>query len=319
VAAQFPKTDWIWRDGEFIPWESATLHLVSHVVQFGTSIFEGIRCYKTPEGPALFRLDAHLRRLRDSAKIYRMESERLAELETAIPELIRRNGLEECYVRPMVLRGVGAAGLYPLASPVEVYVVCWPWGTYLGEGALENGVDVCVSSWRRPAPDTYPTMAKAAGQYLNAQLIKIEARANGFAEGIALTPDGFVSEGSGENVFLVRNGELITPALDGSMLPGITRDSIITLAKDLGIPVREQRVPREMLYIADELFFTGTAAEVTPVRSVDRIPIGDGKPGPITRMLQERFLGIVQGRLPDVHGWRTLVTPAATQKAVGAA
>ncbi|HEX7051457.1 MAG TPA: branched-chain amino acid transaminase [Longimicrobiales bacterium] len=311
MASSFPATEWIWKDGEFIPWASATLHVMSHVVHYGSSVFEGIRCYRTPDGPAIFRLEDHLRRLHDSARIYRMEPAHTPEtLARACIELVRRNGLEEGYIRPLVLRGYGAAGINPAASPIETYLACWPWGAYLGDGALDNGVDVCVSSWHRPAPNTLPVLSKAGGHYLNSQLIKMEALANGFAEGIALAPDGLVSEGSGQNLFLVRDGTLITPPLDGTVLRGITRDCILTLARDIGIPIREQAVPREMLYTADELFFTGTAAEVTPIRSVDRIPVRHGV-GPVTRTLQERLLAIARGTAPDPYGWRTPVAAPA--------
>ena len=308
MSTSFPQTEWIWYNGDFIRWEAATIHIMSHVVHYGSSVFEGIRCYNTPEGPAIFRLPEHLRRLDDSARIYRMDSRYGPEaIGQACRELIVRNGLEECYLRPVVFRGYGAAGLNPAASPIESYIVCWPWGTYLGDGALERGVDVCVSSWQRPAPNTHPVLAKAGGNYLSSQLIKMEALANGYQEGIALGPGGLVSEGSGQNIFLVRGGRMITPAMDGTLLEGITRDCIITIAREMGIEVVEQRVPREMLYIADEIFFTGTAAEVTPVRSVDRVVIGEGVAGPTTLALQERLLGIAQGRLPDTHGWRTPV------------
>jgi branched-chain amino acid aminotransferase len=284
---------------------------MSHVVHYGSSVFEGIRCYNTPDGPAIFRLKEHLRRLDDSARVYRMDSRYSAEdVGAACAELIVRNELDECYIRPIVFRGYGAAGLNPAASPVESYIVCWPWGTYLGDGALERGVDVCVSSWQRPAPNTHPVLAKAGGNYLSSQLIKMEALANGYQEGIALGPGGLVSEGSGQNIFLLRGGKLITPAMDGTLLEGITRDCIITIARDMRIEVVEQRVPREMLYIADEIFFTGTAAEVTPVRSVDKVIIGEGVAGPVTLSLQERLLGIAQGRLPDTYGWRTPVRQA---------
>lgn len=308
MAGEFQAVDWIWRDGEFIRWEDATIHVLSNAVQFGSSVFEGIRCYETDDGPAIFRLDAHLRRFEDSCRIYRTElAYRADELASASIELIRRNELSACYLRPMVVRGYGAAGMVPDASPAHVFLCAWPWGTYLGEGALENGVDVCVSSWQRPEPNTYPVGAKVAGNYLNSQLAKREALANGYVEAIELGPGGLVSEGSGQNLFLVRNGELITPAVDGTMLNGITRDSVLTLARDAGISVHERAVAREMLYTADELFFTGTAAEATPIRSVDRIRIGDGTVGPITKKLQRRFLDIVQGRAPDAHGWLTRV------------
>jgi len=303
-----PRTDWIWRDGEFIPWEAATVHVMSHVVHYGTSFFEGIRCYSTPDGPAIFRLRDHLRRLHDSCRIYRIEVPySLETLAQGCCDLVARNGLEDCYIRPVVFRGLGAPGLNPAASPVETYLICWPWGAYLGADALERGVDVRVSSWSRMAPNTFPAMAKAGGNYIAAQLMKMEALADGYAEAIALDPSGLVSEGSGENVFLVRDEVLITPALNGSFLPGITRDTVITIARDLGIPVREQAVPREMLYIADEVFLTGTAAELTPVRSVDRIPVGDGTVGPITRAIQQKLMDILHGRAPDHYGWRTPV------------
>ena len=301
-------TEWIWRDGEFIPWEEATVHVMSHAVHYGSSFFEGIRCYATPNGPAIFRLDDHLRRLHDSCRIYRIEVPfSIAALAQACCELVARNGLEDCYIRPIVLRGLGAPGLNPAASPVETYLICWPWGAYLGADALERGVDVRVSSWSRMAPNTFPAMAKAGGNYIAAQLMKMEALADGYAEAIALDPNGLVSEGSGENVFLVRDEVLITPALNGSFLPGITRDSVLTLARDLGIPVREQAVPRELLYLADEVFLTGTAAELTPVRSVDRITIGDGTVGPVTRAIQQKLMDILRGRAPDHYGWRTPV------------
>jgi branched-chain amino acid aminotransferase len=317
MSSQFAKTEWIWRNGEFIPWDSANIHIMSHVVHYGSSVFEGIRCYNTPDGPAIFRLKEHIRRLDDSAKVYRMDSGYSREdLGRACQQLILKNGLEECYLRPILIRGLGAAGLNPAASPVESYVVCWPWGAYLGDGALERGVDVCVSSWQRPGPNTHPVLAKAGGNYLSSQLIKMEALANGYQEGIALGPGGLVSEGSGQNIFLIRGGKLITPGMDGTLLEGVTRDCIITIAKDLGIEVVEQRVPRELLYMADEIFFTGTAAEVTPVRSVDRIVIGEGVAGPVTRTLQERLLGIALGRLPDTFGWRTPVRQAKKEVAI---
>jgi branched-chain amino acid aminotransferase len=303
------RTDWIWRDGEFIPWEAATVHVMTHALHYGSSFFEGIRCYSTPDGPAIFRLHDHLRRLHDTCRIYRTEVPfSIATLAQACCELVARNGLEDCYIRPIVLRGLGAPGLNPSASPVETYLICWPWGAYLGAEALERGVDVRVSSWSRMAPNTFPAMAKAGGNYIAAQLMKMEALADGYAEAIALDPNGLLSEGSGENVFLVRDEILITPALNGSFLPGITRDTVITIARDLGIPVREQAVPREMLYIADEVFLTGTAAELTPVRSVDRIPVGDGTVGPITRAIQQKLMDILHGRAPDHYGWRTPVT-----------
>ncbi|MGH7578144.1 MAG: branched-chain amino acid transaminase [Longimicrobiales bacterium] len=302
---QFTPTDWVWRDGELIRWEEAGIHVLSHVVHYGSSVFEGLRCYATADGPAVFRLREHLRRLHRSCRVYRMPMRHSVDaLADAVRSVIEANGLDECYVRPVALRGFGALGVNPAASPDETYIACWPWGAYLGDGALDGGIDVCVSSWRRAAPDTFPMLAKAGGHYLAAQLMKMEAEASGFAEAIALGIDGRVSEGSGENVFLVIDGALITPAVDGSQLPGITRDAVITIATDIGIPVREELVPRERLYMADELFLTGTAAEITPVRSVDRITVGDGSVGPMTRMLQQRLLGIARGTAPDPYGWR---------------
>lgn len=306
--SQLTETEWIWHDGTFIRWADAQVHLLTHSMQFGSSAFEGIRCYATPRGPAIFRLEDHLRRLVGSCRMYRMDVPwSLDELVAACCELVERNGLPACYIRPMVIRGYGAAGMVPFASPVEVYLPCWPWGAYLGEGALENGVDACVSSWHRVAPNTIPAGAKIAGNYLSGQLVKMEALANGFAEGISLTVQGMIGEGSGQNIFLVRNDVLYTPPVNGTILPGITRDSVMTLGRDAGITVREEEMPRDMLYLADEVFFTGTAAELTPVRSVDRITVGAGRPGPVTRLLQQRFLDAAHGRADDPHGWLTYV------------
>ncbi len=308
MAGTLEGSDWIWKDGDFVAWDDAQVHLLATAVQFGTSMFEGIRCYETPEGPAIFRLDAHIRRLLDSCRIYRMQPEwTRAELEQACLDTVAKNGLRDCYVRPMVLRGYGAIGLDARPSPIETYVACWPWGTYLGPEALQQGVDICTSSWMRAHPNTFPVAAKAAGNYLNAQLIKSEAVANGYAAGVAVSPSGLISEGGGQNIFLVRDNMLITPFLDGSSLRGITRDAVVTIADDLGYEVREQHVPRESLYIADELFFTGTATEVTPIRSVDRIEIGEGKAGPVSLAIQERYFALVRGEVDDPHGWRTLV------------
>lgn len=304
--SQIAESQWIWRDGAFIPWADATVHVLSHSVQFGSSAFEGIRAYSTAQGPAIFRLREHLTRLMMSCKIYRMEVPyTIDQLIDASRELIMRNGLDSCYLRPMVVRGYGSAGMVPTGAPVEVYLPCWPWGTYLGAGALEHGVDACISSWHRVEPNTIPSMAKIAGNYLSGQLIKMEALANGYAEGIALSPSGMVSEGSGQNVFLVSGGAMVTTPLDGTILGGITRDTIMTLAREAGIPVREAHIPREMLYMADEVFFTGTAAEITPVRSIDKITIGAGKPGPVTTLMQTQYLDIVHGRRDDTHGWLT--------------
>lgn len=300
--------EWIWKDGEFVAWGDANVHLLSLAVQFGSSMFEGIRCYDTAKGPAIFRLREHVRRLHDSCRIYRMPLAHSADtLVEACRETVRRNGLKDCYVRPMVLWGYGSAGMLPVDSPLETYIAAWPWGAYLGEEALTQGVDVCVSSWNRAHPNTYPVQAKAAGHYVNAQLIKMEAVANGYVEGIGISPSGLVSEGSGQNLFLVREGTILTPFLDGTSLAGITRSAVLAIAEDLGYPVREQDVPRESLYTADELFFTGTASEVTPIRSVDRIPVGSGKAGPVTMAIQKRFMETVRGEVDDKRGWLTYV------------
>src|SRR5262245_47712983 len=314
-----PRSDWIWMNGTLVPWDDAKIHLGSHVIHYGSAVFEGIRCYKTPKGPAVFRLDAHTDRLFDSAKIYWMDLGYTREqLNDAILETIRANKLDACYIRPVAWRGVGQLGVYPLASPVELAVMVWDWGKYLGQEALEQGVDVCVSSWTRMAPNTLPAMAKSAGNYLNSQLIKIEAVKGGFAEGIALDAGGYVSEGSGENLFAVVKGKLVTTPLVSSILPGITRDSVLTLARKLGIEIQEKALPREMLYLADELFFTGTAAEITPIRSVDRQPVGAGKRGPLTAALQQAFFDVIECRTADEHGWLTFV-PALVGAATGGA
>jgi branched-chain amino acid aminotransferase len=306
MASRINEAEWIWQDGEFIPWHDAKVHILSLAVQFGSSMFEGIRCYSTDRGPAIFRLHAHLERLHASCKIYRMElSYSIDELAQACVDTIEKNKLGDCYCRPMVLRGYGAAGMFPAGSPLHVMIPAWPWGAYLGPEALEHGVDVCVSSWNRMAPNTFPAQAKAAGNYNNAQLIKMEAVANGYAEAIALAPSGMVSEGSGQNLFMVYKGKLFTPILDGTMLTGITRDTILCMAEDMKLPVREQPMPRESLYNADELFFSGTASEITPIRSVDRITIGNGSVGPVTRELQERFNAVVRGKMPDTRDWLT--------------
>ncbi len=301
-------TDKIWHNGRFIPWNEAKIHVLSHVVSYGTSVFEGIRCYDTANGPALFRLRDHVRRMIDSAKIYRMEIPfSLEELSAAMVELVSVNKLRSCYVRPIALRGYGEMGVNPLHNPVEVFVACWEWGKYLGDEALASGVDVCISSWTRLAPNTLPTMSKAGANYMNSQLMKMEALANGYSEAVALDAAGYISEGSGENIYVVRDGKIHTPPLGSSVLPGITRDSVIRLAGELGIPVVEALVPREMLYIADEVFFSGTAAEITPVRSVDRIVVGKGRRGPVAEALQKEFFGIVDGTKPDRYGWLTPV------------
>jgi branched-chain amino acid aminotransferase len=303
-----PKTEKIWCNGKFIPWDDAKIHVLSHVVSYGSAVFEGLRCYETVSGPAVFRLTEHMQRLVNSAHIYRMDVAFSVEaLCQAVLDLVGINKLNACYIRPIVLRGYEDVGVDPRTCPVDVYLACWDWGKYLGAEALREGVDVCVSTWNRPAPNTLPQMAKAAANYMNSQLIKMEAKINGYAEGIALDVNGHVSEGSGENIFVVMNGTVTTPPLANSSLPGITRNTIMTLCRDLGIPVAEQMIPREMLYIADEVFFSGTAAEITPLRSVDRIKIGSGVRGPITKRIQEEFFGIVSGKSPDRHGWLTPV------------
>jgi len=301
-------TEKIWRNGAFIRWEDATIHVLSHVVSCGSAVWEGIRCYETPDGPAIFRAGRHMRRLIDSARIYRMETGWSAgQLSEAACDLVRVNGLRSCYIRPIVMRGYGSLGVHGGDNPIEIFMACWPWGTYLGEEALEQGVDVCVSSWNRMAPNTLPALSKSSANYMNSQLIRMEAAVNGYHEGIALTPEGTVSEGSAENVFVVREGRLLTPPLTSSVLEGITRETVIQLASDLGIPVLETPIPREMLYIADEVFLAGTAAEISPVRSIDRIPVGSGARGPITGKLQSEFFAIARGLRPDRHCWLTAV------------
>lgn len=297
----------VWHNGKFIPWDEATIHVSTHAIHYASSLFEGIRCYDTPRGPAIFRLKEHTDRLVNSAKIYRMDLPYTRDqLTEAMIELVRVNNVKHCYLRPVAFRGAGEMGVNPLKNPIQIYILAWPWGKYLGDEALRNGVDVCVSSWQRIAPNTLPAMAKAAANYMNAQLIKMEALTNGYTEGISLDTNGHVSEGSGENIFLIREGKIYTPPLSASLLPGITRDSVVTLALEMGYALSEQAISREMLYIADEVFFTGTAAEITPIRSVDRIVVGKGQPGPVTRALQDRFLSIVQGLAEDKYGWLTL-------------
>jgi branched-chain amino acid aminotransferase len=297
-------TKYIWFNGELVPWEKATVHVMSHALHYGSSVFEGIRCYNTPNGPAIFRLAPHVRRLYDSAKIYRMELPYdPAQISEACKAVVRENGLKNAYLRPLVWRGYGEIGVFPLKNPVEVMVAAIEWGAYLGADALENGVDVAVSSWSRVAPNTLPAMAKAGGNYLSSQLVVMEAVRHGYAEGIALDVHGNLSEGSGENLFLIRDGVIYTPPITAALLPGITRDSVMALARELGYEVREQNLPREALYLADELFFTGTAAEVSPIRSVDQITIGAGKRGPITTAIQQMFFGLFSGETEDRWGW----------------
>jgi branched-chain amino acid aminotransferase len=308
------KTDKIWHNGKLINWDDATIHVMSHVVHYGSSVFEGIRCYELPSGPAIFRATEHIQRLLDSAKVYRIDVEFTREqIIKGMLELVGHNGAWPCYVRPIVLRGYGEAGVNPFNSPTEVYIINYPWGKYLsGE---TDGCNVCVSSWTRLAPNTLPAMAKAGANYMNSQLIKMEAIVNGYVEGIALDVNGFVSEGSGENIFLVHRDKLVTAPLGNSVLPGITRDSVLQIARDLNIPIVEQMIPREMLYIADEAFFTGTAAEVTPIHSVDKIKVGKGVTGPITKALQKEFYAIVHGEKSDRHGWLTPVPVGSKDRA----
>lgn len=304
----------VWKNGEIIDWDAARIHVMSHVVHYGSSVFEGVRCYNTAKGPAVFRLNEHIQRLLNSAKIYRMESgfDREQLVDGAV-ELIGQSGLDECYLRPVILRGLDedkpAFGVNPFGIPIDTYIATWQWGKYLGEEALETGIDVCVSSWTRITSNSMPAMAKAGANYMNSQLIKMEAILGGFSEGIALDDRGYVSEGSGENIFLVNNGKLITPPLGASILPGITRDSVIQIAKELGIEVLETSIQRSALYLADELFFTGTAAEITPIRSVDRITVGPGKRGPVTEKLQQEFFKIIRGERPAPFeaNWLTFV------------
>ena len=311
----FPKSDLIWMNGKLVPWDDARIHVASHVIHYGSAVFEGIRCYKTPEGPAVFRLDAHTERLFASAKVYRMDTELKwtpDDINKAICETISINRLEACYIRPIVYRGYGQLGVNPLPNPVDVAIMVLDWGKYLGPEALDNGVDVCVSSWTRLAPNTLPAMAKSAANYMNSQLIKMEALKGGYAEGVGLNSDGQVAEGSGENLFLVKKDKLLTPPLAAAGLSGITRDSVVRLAGRLGVPVVQEPIPREMLYLADELFFTGTAAEITPIRSVDKIVVGAGKRGPVTEALQRAFFDVVECRVPDEFSWLTFVREVGT-------
>ncbi|MDQ6736449.1 MAG: branched-chain amino acid transaminase [Gemmatimonadota bacterium] len=303
----------IWRDGSLVEWQDANIHVMSHVVHYGSSVFEGIRCYSTPDGPAIFRLPDHLRRFTDSCRIYRMPMRHsVAELMAGCSEVVSENELQACYLRPVALRTGEEMGVLPHKAPVETFIIPWVWGRYLGNEALEEGVDVCVSTWRRPAPGTTPTLAKAGGNYLNSQLSKMEARADGYVEGIMLDSFGYIAEGSGENLFIVRDGAVYTPPIASGILNGITRDCIIRIAGDLGYRVVEQTLPRELLYICDEAFFTGTAAEITPIRSVDKIEVGTGKPGPVTLTIQQVYMGIASGTMPDRYDWLTRVESRVT-------
>jgi branched-chain amino acid aminotransferase len=302
------KSNRIWLDGELIPWDKATVHVTTHALHYGSSVFEGIRAYAIGGSPAVFCLPPHVDRLFNSAKVYRMEIPYTkVEIADAILETVKANKHAACYIRPLVFRGAGGLGINPQKCPVVVVIVTLEWGRYLGPEAIEQGVDVGVSSWGRMAPNTFPAAAKIGGQYVNSQLIVMEAVMHGYVEGIALDANGFVSEGSGENIFVVSQGKIITPPLASSILQGITRNCAIALANDLGYAVKEERIPRELLYMADEVFFTGTAAEITPIRSIDGISIGAGHRGPITERLQAEFFGITGGELPDRHGWLTWV------------
>jgi branched-chain amino acid aminotransferase len=302
-------TEKIWHNGTMIPWDEARVHVLTHALHYGTSAFEGIRCYSTPEGPAIFRAKEHVRRLFDSCKVYRMDDFAFTqeELIAALRELVKVNRLDSCYLRPIAFRGYGEIGVLSLKNPIEIYISCWEWGKYLGPEALEKGVDVCVSSWTRLAPNTLPAIAKVAANYMNSQLIKMEAVLNGYSEGIALDASGYVSEGSGENIFVVRDDKTYTPPLGNSVLPGVTRDTVMQLGRSIGLEFAEQMIPREMLYIADEVFFTGTAAEITPIRSVDKIPVGSSMRGPVTERLQREFELLLALQAPDHHGWLTFV------------
>ena len=301
-------TEKIWHNGKFISWDDAKIHVLSHVVSYGSGLFEGIRCYHTPQGPAIFRLKEHMQRLLNSAHIYRMEIPYTREeLMNVALEVVRVNKMDACYIKPIVIRGYGEVGVNPFPCPVEVFMACWDWGKYLGADAIEQGVDVCVSSWARMAGNTLPAMAKAAANYMNSQLIRMEAITNGYVEGIALDVHGCVSEGSGENIFVLYDGTLLTPPLSNSVLPGITRNAVIALCQDLAIPCKEQVIPREMLYIADEVFLVGTATEISPIRSIDRYKIGSGTRGPVTKRLQDEFFALALGEKPDRFGWLTHV------------
>jgi branched-chain amino acid aminotransferase len=297
----------VWHNGNVIPWEEANIHVMSHVVNYGSSVFEGIRCYETKRGSAIFRLPEHIDRLANSAHIYRMNlSLTREEIMAACHQIVLANEFKHCYLRPIIFRGFGPFGVDPFPAPIETYVCSWIWGKYLGQEALEQGVDVCVSSWTRIAPNTLPSMAKAGANYMNSQLIKMEAKINGYVEGIALDPQGYISEGSGENIFLIKNGVVMTPPLYSTILPGITRDSILKICKGLGLEVVERAIPREMLYLADEAFFTGTAAEITPIRSVDKVQVGVGRRGPITEVIQNKFFSIIEDGEDD-YGWLSFV------------
>jgi branched-chain amino acid aminotransferase len=309
----------IWMNGSLVEWADAKIHIASHVIHYGSGVFEGARCYATPRGSACFRLDAHMRRLYDSARIYRMTPEiDQPALTEAVLDTIRANRFKACYIRPILYRGYQALGVNPFPCPVDAAVLTWEWGAYLGQDALDRGVDVRIASWARSAPNTFPTLAKTSANYANSQLIKMEAITEGYSEGIALDTFGYLSEGSGQNLFVVRDDTIYTPPLTASILPGITRNSVITIARDLGFRVREEMLPRELLYIANEAFFAGTAVEITPIRSVDKITIGDGTRGPLTTAIQRAYFDIIRGEAPDRHGWLTYVYPGEPLQTVEA-
>lgn len=304
----FNENGKVWMNGKLVPWNKAKIHIASHVIHYGSSLFEGFRAYDTAKGSAIFRLHAHTKRLYNSCKIYRMDIPYTQEeFNQAVIDTIKANNYKSCYIRPVVYRGYAALGVNPFPNPVDCAILVWEWGKYLGEGALENGVDVKVSTWQRMAPNTFPALAKSGANYMNSQLIKMEALTEGYIEGIALNVRGHISEGSGENIFIVMDGKISTPPLSSSVLPGITRASVIQLAKDMNIPVIEETIPREMLYISDEVFFTGSAAEITPIRSVDKITVNTGKRGPITKQLQDEFFAYINGEKEDRHSWLTYI------------
>ncbi len=304
----FNENGIVWMNGRLIPWKEANIHVASHVIHYGTSIFEGFRAYETPQGTAIFRLDAHIKRLYNSCKVYRMEIPfSPQEFSQAVIKTIKANNLKSCYIRPVVYRGYGSLGVNPFPCPVECAILVWEWGQYLGPDALANGVDVRISSWQRMAPNTFPALAKSGANYMNSQLIKMEAILDGYVEGIALNVRGHISEGSGENVFVVFNNSIHTPPLSSSILPGITRDTVIKLAQDLGFVFVEETIPREMLYISDEIFFTGSAAEITPIRSVDKIVISNGQRGPVTKKIQDEYFAYINGEREDKYKWLTYI------------
>lgn len=304
--SEFLENGKLWFSGKMVNWQEAKIHVMSHVLHYGSAVFEGFRCYKTVKGSAIFRLKEHIRRFFDSAKIYRISMPFPREVvEQACVDVVKINNMEEAYLRPIAFRGYGSLGVDPGNTPTEIVVAALAWGKYLGEEAINIGVDVRVSSWNRMRPNTFPAMSKSSANYMNSQLVKLEAKADGYIEGICLDANGFVSEGSGENIFVVRDQIVYTPPLSASILPGITRDSVMKIAHDLGYEVKEEMIPREMLYIADEVFFTGSAAEVSPIKSIDRIPIGQGRRGPITEKIQKHFFGILSGELEDKYGWLT--------------